>query len=68
MDGFGNKIPPLKKHVIIYFIQKGFRERDALDFFKYYSDRDWTGKRNKPVVNWKRMAWNWKGVQLSRNP
>lgn len=59
MDGFGKEIPPEKKHVIVYFIQKGVSEKDALDFFNYYRDRNWMGKRNKFIINWKRKAWHW---------
>ena len=52
-------MPPLKKHVAVYFIQKGCSEKDSLDFFKYYNDRNWMSKQNKPIINWKRIAWNW---------
>lgn len=59
MDGFGKNVPPTKKDVIVYFVQKGFSEKDALDFFNFYNGKKWVGKGNKPVLNWKRIAWNW---------
>jgi hypothetical protein len=32
MNGSGTSIPPIKEHVIIYFLEKGGLESDAVDF------------------------------------
>ena len=59
MKGSGNSIPPLKEHVIIYFLEKGCLESDAVDFYQYFNKRKWKNKMHKQIPNWKAAAWNW---------
>ncbi|OJW80304.1 MAG: hypothetical protein BGO69_05600 [Bacteroidetes bacterium 46-16] len=57
--GLGKEVPPLKEHVIIYFAQKGCPEQIALDFFFYFSQKNWNNHQGKLLSNWKRTAWYW---------
>lgn len=59
IDGFGKSVPPVKEHVIVYFIQKGFSEKEALSFFNFYNNRGWASKHNRLIKDWKRTAWQW---------
>jgi hypothetical protein len=59
MKGLGTSIPPLKEHVIIYFLEKGGLESDAVDFYQYFNKRKWKNKRYRQIANWKAAAWNW---------
>lgn len=43
----------------IYFIQKGFEVKDAEQFYKEYSIRNWTGSKGIPVKNWRAKALDW---------
>jgi hypothetical protein len=57
--GFGGQIPPSLQHVSIYFIQKGFSDNDALDFFNHYESKRWLNKEGILIKNWKITAWEW---------
>ncbi len=57
--GFGKDIPPTKEHVIIYFIQKGCVAQNALNFYSYFSEKNWKNNRGNLLSNWKRAAWEW---------
>jgi hypothetical protein len=57
MDGFGNSVPPLMEHVIIYFLQKNSSQASA--FFDHYKKRKWKNKRRQKIANWKICAWEW---------
>jgi len=57
--GFGKDVPPLKEHVIIYFVQKGCVEKDAIDFFAYFYEKRWKNYQGKTLSNWKMAAWEW---------
>jgi len=59
VNGLGNNVPPLREHVIIYFLQKGTSENVATSFYDYFNARRWRNQRNKKVQNWKVAAWNW---------
>jgi len=52
-------VPPQKKHVIIYFIQKGHFEKDAVLFFMHFSKKNWQNYQGKILSNWKTAAWEW---------
>jgi hypothetical protein len=58
-SGFGNKLPPLQIHVMIYFEQKFMSYKQAEYFLKYYSDRCWMNDNGSPVRNWKTAACDW---------
>lgn len=57
--GIGKNVPPEKIHVIIYFIQKGQSEYEAVQFYEEYNVRAWKNKHNESISNWKLHAWNW---------
>ena len=57
--GNGQLVPPIKKHVLIYFQQKGRSEKEALLFFEHFSKRKWLNRRNTRLSNWKVAAWEW---------
>lgn len=59
IDGYGRSIPPQINHVIIYFLQKGKSEKDALDFFYYYSEVKWRNRTGHLIKDWKMHAWEW---------
>jgi hypothetical protein len=48
-NGFGSDVPPDKGQVMIYFLQKGYPESDAL---KFYAGGDL-------ISDWKCLAWQW---------
>jgi hypothetical protein len=53
-------IPPNKKEVIEYFIEKGFDEKLAAKAFDYYNEADWKDSKGNKVLNWKqKMLANW---------
>ena len=58
-NGYGSEIPPLKDHVIIYFLEKGASENLALNFFNHFNKRQWMNFRGDPLANWKVIAWEW---------
>ncbi|MCQ6958777.1 hypothetical protein [Mucilaginibacter aquariorum] len=58
-NGFGTSVPPLKDHVLIYFLQKGAKEEDALNFYGHFHKRKWRNNRHAQLCNWKIAAWNW---------
>lgn len=51
--------PPLKDHVIIYFMEEGASENLAIEFFQYFSKSEWRNCKHKPLLNWKTAAWEW---------
>ena len=57
--GLGTSVPPLKNHVLIYFLEKGAQEDDALNFYQHYHKRKWRNHRHTKLGNWKIAAWNW---------
>ncbi len=57
--GIGRVIPPIKNHVIIYFLQKGLTEKQAIDFFDDYNERGWRNRSGDIISNWKVHAWEW---------
>jgi len=58
-DGYGNHVPPLESHVIIYFLEKGMPVNEALAFFQHFSKRQWKNHRQQSLSNWKTAAWEW---------
>jgi len=63
-----NTIPPPLRHIQIYFDQKGFSEAEAQQFFQYYDKRNWTGKSETPIKNWKSTALEWIWQTLKNSP
>ncbi|MCW3118279.1 MAG: hypothetical protein JWM28_2361 [Chitinophagaceae bacterium] len=59
MEGMGTSVPPLKKHVLIYFSQKNIPETVALNFYDYFQKKRWRNQRCVKMANWKIAAWNW---------
>ncbi len=57
--GLGSNIPPEKCHVVIYFIQKGKDEAEALRFYFHYSVMRWRNKKRRLIKDWKMHAWEW---------
>ena len=57
--GLGTSVPPTKNHVLIYFLQKGAQEENALNFYGHFQKMKWKNKRNTKLSNWKIAAWNW---------
>jgi hypothetical protein len=58
-SGLGIDIPPLKVHVLIYFIQKRSTEKEANLFFQQQEQRNWTDLNCRPIKNWKTLACDW---------
>ncbi|SDE88647.1 hypothetical protein SAMN05216464_110187 [Mucilaginibacter pineti] len=59
MKGCGNQIPPKKKDVIVWFIQKDSNEITALAFFTFYAMKNWQNSRGHIIADWKVKAWDW---------
>lgn len=57
--GHGNEVPPLLDHVKIIFDQQDFQEKDAIEFFDYFEEREWRTKSGVPIKNWKQVVDNW---------
>jgi len=57
--GSGKQVPPLKDHVLIYFLEKGVSENVAFEFFRHYDERHWKSNRLQWLSNWKTAAWEW---------
>lgn len=57
--GYGKCVPPAKDHVVIYFLEKGKSEKQALDFFELLSIRRWKNLRGETISNWKVHAWEY---------
>ena len=57
--GSGKQVPPLKEHVLIYFLEKGVSENVGVEFFRYYDGRHWKNNRLQRLSNWKTAAWEW---------
>lgn len=58
-QGFGENIPPDKEQVIVYFLEKGQSEKQALDFFAERAARKWRNLRGSVISNWKVHAWEY---------
>jgi len=58
-SGLGREIPPLKAHVVIYFIQKGLTEKDADSFFQQQNSAGWKISNGQRSANWKTLACEW---------
>ncbi|GAA4906355.1 hypothetical protein [Mucilaginibacter defluvii] len=58
-DGAGISIPPIKEHVVIYFIQHGKPENYAINFFDHFASNQWRNSRGSVIKNWKWCAWDW---------
>jgi hypothetical protein len=69
MSGLGRGIPPLKAHVVIYFMQKGLTENDADFFFHQQNLTGWKTPNGLHPVNWKTLAcdWIWELLQARKN-
>lgn len=67
-SGLGSAMPPILKYVKIYFMQKGCSIDDAISFYRYYEEKKWTGKKGRPLRNWKTLAcdWIWESTQKQR--
>ena len=59
MKGFGKQVPPLKAHVLIYFLEKGAAESQADAFFLHFHRRQWHNSQSHKLSNWKSAAWEW---------
>jgi len=57
--GYGNIVPPVLTHVIIYFLQKGASTKEAESFYEHFNNADWTTLSGTPVRNWKALANEW---------
>jgi type III secretory pathway component EscR len=57
--GMGTAVPPTKNHVLIYFLQKGAQEENALNFYAHFQKKKWKNNKNTKLNNWKIAAWNW---------
>lgn len=57
--GKGTEMPPLIEHVIIYFLQKGLIEQEAVFFFQQHEAADWKTIKGHAVKNWKTLACDW---------
>jgi hypothetical protein len=57
--GKGTAVPPTKNHVLIYFLQKGAQEENAMKFYAHFQKKKWKNNRNTKLNNWKTAAWNW---------
>jgi hypothetical protein len=58
-NGFGSDVPPDKGQVMIYFLQKGYPESDALKFYVHYNNRLWRNAGGDLISDWKCLAWQW---------
>lgn len=58
-SGKGKEIPPLKDHVVIWFLQNGASEQLANNFFYFYKKGNWIGKKGRLIRDWKMYAWHW---------
>ena len=59
MNGYGKQVPPLKAHVLIYFLEKGAAESQADAFFLHFQRRKWLNYKGHKLSNWKAAAWVW---------
>ena len=57
--GLGTSVPPSKSHVLIYFLEKGAQEENAINFYDHFHKRKWRNNRHTKLGNWKIAAWNW---------
>jgi len=58
INGLGKQVPPLLKHVVIYFLELGKKQSEAEAFYKFYEQRKWQ-YRGRLIRNWKELAWHW---------
>ncbi len=59
INGFGEEVPPLLDHVIIYFLQKNESRETAIEFYNHYADKKWKNRRGNQIRDWKVHAWFW---------
>ncbi|WP_316828585.1 hypothetical protein [Pedobacter miscanthi] len=57
--GFGCEVPPLQKHVVIWFSHNGADVSIALNFYSLYESIQWKNSRGNIIGNWKVHAWKW---------
>ena len=57
--GYGTEVPPLLAHVKIKFDQLGLLEKDAIEFFDHYQEKEWKTKTGVPIKNWKQILDQW---------
>jgi len=62
-----NSIPSLEM-VKIYFSQKALPEREALDFYHYYTIQQWRNRKGQLYGNWKKIAYTWVQQALKAMP
>ena len=48
--------PPIFEDVKTFFVQKGYSESYAIEFFEYYTVANWFDARGNKVKNWKQKA------------
>jgi hypothetical protein len=58
-DGLGVSVPPLKDHVVIYFLEKKASQSEAFNFYDHFQKRHWKNNRDTRLANWKNAAWQW---------
>lgn len=58
-QGYGHSIPPLIRHVEIYFLEKGQSPDSARVFFEHYDNKNWKNRNGTRLSNWKELAWQW---------
>jgi hypothetical protein len=57
--GLGRELPPVKKHVLVYFQQKGLSIQAATEFYQHYHKRNWLNLNGNLIKDWKMCAWQW---------
>ena len=57
--GHGCQIPPSRRHVQAYFLQKGIGAEKADVFFDYYESQKWHNRSGRLIKDWKMRAWQW---------
>lgn len=57
--GFGHQVPPIKEHVLIWFLYHGAEQTVGRAFFYSYAKSDWKNKKGVIIKNWKVHAWKW---------
>jgi hypothetical protein len=64
--GYSRDLPPSRKHVRIYFLQKGLDNKQADFFYELNHDCNWTDHKGQLIKNWKTLAcdWIWEFTQV----
>ena len=57
--GYGTEVPPLLDHVKIIFDQQELPEKDAIEFYCHFEERNWQTKTGVPIKNWKQVMDQW---------